>query len=167
MTSILSIKETIAAAKATAIDLLLKSISDELLFMKNNRVTTFDIDSKRLISILELLEKVDLIIDPSSKNSTDEKGTQNKGRSKIDRKKFPNAGKSWTESNDENLRKMFDSKTSMEKLTTEFGRTEVAINDRLVKLGLVEDSYRGGNNIAAPQNKGNIMLKLSGDAAAK
>jgi len=54
------------------------------------------------------------------------------------RKKFPNAYRPWSESEDEKLRKLFAKKISIKDLAKEFGRKNGAISARLEKLGLIE-----------------------------
>ncbi|HAS80630.1 MAG: AAA ATPase [Candidatus Nomurabacteria bacterium GW2011_GWE1_32_28] len=54
------------------------------------------------------------------------------------RKKFPNAYKPWTKSEDEKLRKFFAKKIPVKEIVKEFGRKRGSITSRLEKLGLMK-----------------------------
>lgn len=64
-----------------------------------------------------------------------------KGKLAAIREKFPNAGRAWSKGDDERLKELFESETSMKNIAKEFGRKSGAITARLAKLGLIEDDY--------------------------
>jgi len=55
--------------------------------------------------------------------------------------KFPNAYKSWSFEEDEQLRKLFAKKMTMKDIAKEFGRKRGAISARLEKIGLIKTNY--------------------------
>ncbi len=71
------------------------------------------------------------------------KGTKKKDKIKIDgfakiREKHPNAYRPWSKDQDEELKKLFVSNTSIPDLMKKFGRKRGAITARLEKLGLIK-----------------------------
>lgn len=54
---------------------------------------------------------------------------------------YPNACKRWTEEDDAKLEEMYNEGESLKVLSKQFGRTQKAIEARLVKLGLMDDEY--------------------------
>jgi len=58
------------------------------------------------------------------------------------RETYPNAGRPWSEDDDRRLKEMFEDDVPLKALCKEFGRKSGAIRSRLVKLGLVEDTFR-------------------------
>ena len=59
----------------------------------------------------------------------------------ILREKYPNAGRSWSEADDELLKKMFAENKPQKDMAKHFGRKPSAIRARLGKLGLIEMTY--------------------------
>jgi ATP-dependent DNA helicase PIF1 len=57
------------------------------------------------------------------------------------REKYPNAGRSWNEADDEFLKKMFAENKPQKDMARHFGRKPSAIRARLGHLGLVEDYW--------------------------
>jgi hypothetical protein len=53
------------------------------------------------------------------------------------RETYPNAGKPWKRSDDEELRRLFEAGNSIDDLMLLFGRTHNGIQQRLLTLGLV------------------------------
>ena len=57
------------------------------------------------------------------------------------RQTFPNAGRPWTEADDQELKDMFATNVPQKEIAEHFGRKPSAIHARLGHLGLVEDNY--------------------------
>jgi hypothetical protein len=53
------------------------------------------------------------------------------------REKHPNAGKAWSDADDEELRRLFSSGNAIDDLSLLFGRTPNGIRVRLERLGLI------------------------------
>jgi ATP-dependent DNA helicase PIF1 len=73
--------------------------------------------------------------------SSEGKTVGGSGKLAAIREKFPNAGRAWTDADDERLTELFNADTPMKAVVKEFGRKSGAINARLAKLGLIEDDY--------------------------
>lgn len=57
------------------------------------------------------------------------------------RETYPNAGRPWSEDDDERLKELYADGATTKVLCKEFGRKSGAIRSRLVKLGLLEDEW--------------------------
>jgi len=55
----------------------------------------------------------------------------------ILRETYPNAGKPWKRTDDEELRRLFAAGNSIEDLTLLFGRTRNGVQQRLITLGAI------------------------------
>ena len=62
----------------------------------------------------------------------------NNERTKTEKSQPVNAGKPWTQEDDDALRDMFDEGVSRKELCHHFGRSSGAITSRLVLLGCIE-----------------------------
>lgn len=60
------------------------------------------------------------------------------------RKQPPNAGKAWTAQEDAALETAFDAGIALKQVAQELGRTQFAVEQRLVKLGKVAAPMGGG-----------------------
>ncbi len=80
------------------------------------------------------------------KEIVDGKTTGGSGVLAKTRETFPNAGRPWSTDDDALLTALFTEDTSMKALVKKFGRKTGAITARLVKLGLVEDTYTTQKN---------------------
>ncbi len=76
---------------------------------------------------------------PGKKKNKSSKKEKGHGFDKI-REKHPNAFRPWSKEQDEELKEFFANGIPMEELAKTFGRKTGAIQMRLVKLGLVEES---------------------------
>ena len=53
------------------------------------------------------------------------------------RETYPNAGKPWKKSDDEELRRLFAAGNSLDDLSLRFGRTRNGVQQRLITLGVI------------------------------
>ncbi len=88
----------------------------------------------------EPIKKRELLVDKKSVGGT--------GKLAAVREKFPNAGRGWSQEDDEKLTGMFKDEVSTKIIAKEFGRKVGAITARLAKLGLIEDDYWAKRNKA-------------------
>ena len=55
------------------------------------------------------------------------------------RETYPNVGKAWKKTDDEELRRLFAASNSIEDIMLLFGRTHNGVRLRLIRLGLIAD----------------------------
>jgi len=66
-------------------------------------------------------------------------GSQPESKLNLLRKKFPNAYRPWSDTDDEKLKELFEAGQTPVQLQKEFGRQRGSIRARLIKLGLIEE----------------------------